>query len=274
VSTGILQGPYAVGDDLRRFWSLTYTIAFTEWKLRFFGSVLGYLWTLVRPLLLFGVIYVVFVEVLSVSTARFYAAYLLTALVLWTYFAEASSYAVSSLVAHESLLRKMRFPRLVIPLSVSLSGLFNLAGNFLAVLVFVLITGVTPRLSWLEMPVLVGLLAMFVTGIGMLLSALYVRYRDVAPIWEVLLQALFYGTPTLWVITQLPESWRDVALCNPVAAIFTQMRHAFIDPEAPNILEAMSSGALVLVPIAVIVGVFALGLAVFSRETPRIAEHL
>jgi ABC-2 type transport system permease protein len=268
------QRPFAVGDDLRRFWSLTYTLAFTDWKLRFFGSVLGYLWTLIRPLLFFGVIYVVFVEVLKVGTARFYPAYLLTGIVLWTYFAEASSTAVTSLIHRESLLRKMRFPRMVIPLSVTLSSLFNLAGNFLAVLVFVLATGVEPRLSWLEMPVLVLLLSMLVIGLGMLLSALFVRFRDVQPIWEVVLQAMFYATPILYVATQVSGRLRDVLLCNPVAAIFTQMRYAFIDARAPTIVEAMGHGALVLVPLAIVVGVFALGLAVFNRETPRIAEHL
>lgn len=268
------QRPFAVGDDLRRFWALTYTLAVTDWKLRFFGSVLGYLWTLIRPLMFFGIVYVVFAEILHIGTVRFYPAYLLTAIVLWGYFSESVTAGVTSLVNRENLLRKMRFPRMVIPLSVVLTALLNLAGNFLAVLVFVLATGVRPRWSWLEMPVLLALLATLAVGLGMLLSALYVRYRDVQPIWEVVQQGLFYGTPILYVVTQVPGTAREAVLCNPVAAILTQMRHAFIDPAAPSAAEAIGHGALLLVPLAIVFGLFALGLAVFNRETPRIAENL
>lgn len=268
------QRPFAVGDDLRRFWALTYTLAVTDWKLRFFGSVLGYLWSLIRPLLLFGIVYLVFAEILHIGVVRFYPAYLLTAIVLWSYFAESVTAGVTSLVNRENLLRKMRFPRLVIPLSAAFTALLNLAGNFVAVLVFVLATGVRPRWSWLELPVLLALLAVLAVGAGMLLSALYVRFRDVQPIWEVVQQGLFYGTPILYVASQVPGTIRQVALCNPVAAILTQMRHAFIDPAAPSAAAAIGDGALLLVPLAIVVGVFALGLAVFNRETPRIAEHL
>ena len=135
-----------VGDDLRRFAGLTFMLAATDFKLRFFGSALGYVWTLMRPLLLFGVLYFVFTEVVRFGGGvKHYPVYLLTSIVLFTYFSETTSRGVTSLVDRENLLRKMRFPRLVIPLSVALHSLFNLGLNLIAVFVFVLGSGIEPR---------------------------------------------------------------------------------------------------------------------------------
>ena len=265
----------AFGDDFRRFWNLTYTLAATEFKLKYFGSALGYVWSLMRPVMLFGVLYVVFTYVVRVGTKiDFYAPYLLTSIVMWTFFAEATSGSVQSLIARESLLRKMRFPRIVVPLSVTLTSLFNLGTNLFAVFIFAVLSGVHPHWLWLEIPLLLFLLAMLATGWSMLLSSLYVRYRDVQPIWEVFAQALFYASAVLYVVANLPEGSRRWLLCNPLAAIFTQMRHCFLDPDAPTTAQVMGSQAWLLVPLGIIVFVFLLGLWVFNREAPKIAERL
>ncbi len=147
--------PTAFGDDVRHFVNLTFTLAVTEWKLRFFGSVLGYLWTLMRPLLLFSVLYIVFTHVVKVGgKIPHYPVYLLESIVLFQFFADSTSQGLQSLLQRESLLRKMRFPRMVIPLSVVLTNLFNLGMNGLAVLVFVLVNGIQPRWTWLLVPIL------------------------------------------------------------------------------------------------------------------------
>lgn len=269
------RGPSAVGEDLRRFWSLTFTLAATDFKLRFFGSALGYLWSLVRPLMLFGVLYVVFTEVIRFGgDVKHYPVYLLGSLVLFSFFSEATSRGVTSLLDRENLLRKIRFPRLVIPLAVSLHALFNLGLNLVVVFVFVFASGIGPRLDWLQLPFLVALLVLFATGVTMLLSALYVRFRDFEPIWEVGLQLLFYGSPVLYVITFVPDSVREVAAMNPIAVVLTQMRHAVLDEDAPSAAAAMGGAEWLLVPIAIVAGVFAIGFWVFARETPRIAENL
>lgn len=269
------HAPSAFGDDLRRFWSLTLMLAATEFKLRYFGSVLGYLWSLVRPLLFFGVLYVVFTKALGAgSGVAHYPVYLLGSIILWTFFVETTSGSVQCLLAREGLLRKMRFPRLVIPLSVALTAAFNFATNFLAVLAFALASGVEVRWSWLELIPLALLLAVFAIGIGMLLSVLYVRFRDVAPIWEVASQILFYGSPILYVAAKYGNLEQAAVLTNPLAAILTQMRRAFIDPLAPSAASAAGGTARLLVPVAIIAAVFALGLWFFSREAPRIAENL
>jgi ABC-2 type transport system permease protein len=269
------RGPSALGDDLRRFVNLTVTLAVTDFKLRFFGSALGYVWTLMRPLLLFGVLYFVFTEVVRFGDEiKDYPVYLLTSIMLFTFFSETTSRGVNSLTERENLLRKVRFPRLVIPLSVALNALFNLGLNMIVVFVFVLASGVDPRWSWLEMIPLILLLIVLSVAVTMLLSALYVRYRDMQPIWEVALQMLFYATPVIYVTATLPDSIEQEAMANPLAAVLTQMRHALIDPDAPTAAQAIGGEVRLLIPLAVVAGVFALGVWFFTREAPRIAENL
>jgi ABC-2 type transport system permease protein len=274
-TTGRYRGPSAVGGDLNRFVNLTATLAIADFKLRFFGSALGYLWTLMRPLLLFGVLYLVFTEVVKFGTGvTNYPVYLLASIVLFTFFGESTTRGVTSLAERESMLRKIRFPRLVIPLSVALHSLFNLGLNLVVVFIFVLASGIGPRVSWLELVPLVAILVLFSTGVTMLVSALYVRYRDMQPIWEVVLQILFYASPVIYVTEKLPESIRGVAMASPITAVLTQMRHVLIDPAAPTAAQEIGGAVWLLVPLAVVLGAFALGTWVFMREAPRIAENL
>jgi ABC-2 type transport system permease protein len=269
------QRPELLGDDARRFMSLAWTLAVTDWKLRFYGSFLGYLWTLARPFAYFGVIYVVFTEIADIGDdIPNYGVYVLLSMVLFQFFGEATGAAVTSLVARENLLRKMRFPRLVIPLSTVLTALLNLGTTLVAVLIFMLASGVYPEWSWLQLPLLVAVIALFATGTGMLLATLYVRYRDVLPVWEVATQILFYASPILYVATMVPDDYQRAYLVNPLAAILTQIRHAVVDPAAPTTADLMGGAGWLLVPLAVTAAVLAAGAWLFSREAPRIAENL
>ncbi|HEX2160318.1 MAG TPA: ABC transporter permease [Thermoleophilaceae bacterium] len=270
------RGPSALGGDLRRALSLTWMLAVTDFKLRYFGSVLGYLWTLMRPLMLFGVLYFVFTKVFSIGeTVEHYPVYLLTSIVLFTYFSETTAGGVQCLIGRENLLRKMHFPRIAIPVSVSLSALFNLALNLIAVLVFALASGVEPRLTWLQFPLLLLALTLLAIGFAMLLSVLYVRFRDIQPIWDVVLQITFYASPVLYVIGMLPDNiQREALVANPIAVILTQMRYAVLDSSAPTAAEMAGVDARLLIPAGLVVVVFCLGLWLFTREAPRIAENL
>jgi ABC-2 type transport system permease protein len=269
------HGPSALGDDLRRFVNLTLMLAITDFKLRYFGSALGYLWSLIRPLLFFGVLYIVFTKIVRLGDqVPYYPVYLLTSIVLWTFFAETTNASVRCLVDRENLLRKIRFPRLVIPLATVLTSLFNLGLNLVVVIIFAMLSGVTPHAGWLEIPFLVGFLALLATGVGMLLSALFVRFRDIQPIWDVTLQVLFYGSPILYVASNYPDNIVRLASTNPLAVVFSQMRKALIDPSAPSAATYVGGPARLLFPIAIVFGIFVLGYWVFSREAPRIAENL
>jgi ABC-2 type transport system permease protein len=255
--------------------SLTWTLAVTDWKLKFYGSVLGYLWTLVRPFAFFGVIYVVFTEIAGVGAGiKNYGLYILFALVLFTFFSEVTTNCLDSLVTRESLLRKMRFPRIVIPLSVAVTSLLNLGMTLVAVFVFTIAAGDLPTWSWLELIPLIALLTLLSLGVGMLLSVLFIRYRDVKPIWEVVTQMLFYASPVLYVATMVPEEYQRPYLANPIAAILTQMRHAVVDPTAPDVATAIGDPVRLLIPLGVVLACFLLGLYSFNRMAPRIAEEL
>jgi ABC-2 type transport system permease protein len=268
------QRPSALGTDLRRFWNLTWTLAATDFKLRFYGSALGYLWTLARPFLFFGVIYFVFSEIAGLNAnVKNYGVYILFALVLFQFFNEATSNCVGCLVARESLLRKMRFPRLVIPLSVVLTAILNLGGTLAAVFIFAIATGVYPTWAWLELPLIIAVVALFATGVGLLLSSLFVRYRDVQPIWDVFSQMLFYTSPVLYVATLVPERYQEAFLVNPLAGLLTEMRAAVVDPSAPHPWD-LAGTAVLVASLAIVAAAVVLGYHVFSREAPRIAENL
>jgi ABC-2 type transport system permease protein len=267
--------PSAFGDDLHRFVTLTYVLAKTDFKLRYFGSSLGYLWSLIRPLLFFGVMYVVFTQVFHAGQGiKGYPVYLLNAIVTWTYFTETTSGCVQCMVQREGLLRKMRFPRLAIPLAMCLTSLFNFCLNFVTVVVFAAIDGIAPRISWLEMPVLIVLWTMLAVGSGMILSVLYVRFRDMQPIWEVLTQVLFYASPIIYPVTEYPASVQRIAMGSPIATLLTQMRHIFVDSGAPSAAVEIGGAIRLLIPLGIVVFIFVFGLWFFRREAPNIAEQL
>jgi ABC-2 type transport system permease protein len=271
-----VRGPSAVGGDWRRLLQLTRLLAVTDFRLRFFGSVLGYLWQVMHPLLLFGVLYVVFTEVVRIGgDVPFYGVSLLAGIVLFVFVSEATSQSVQSLVEREPIVRKIQFPRLAVPLSVVLTALLRLGLNLLVVVVFLLVAGGEVRLSWLELPLLIALLALLAVGAASLLSALYVHFRDVKPIWDVVLQVLFYGSPIFWTIEVITnDTVRELLMLNPFAAILQQFRHAVIDPAHPSAFEALGGGALILVPLALIALLAVGGFRYFDRKAPRIAEEL
>jgi ABC-2 type transport system permease protein len=278
-----VHGPSALSGDLRRFCALTFTLARTEFKLRFFGSVLGYLWTLVRPLLLFGVLWVFFTKVAHVNNStnpgeHFYGVQLLGSIVLFTFFAEATGGAVRSVVDRENLVRKIQFPRLVIPASVVLLAVFNLVLNLIVVFIFALAAGITPMLSWLELPLIVAAIVVLASGVAMLLSALFVHFRDVAPIWEVISQILFYASPVIisveTVRAKLDHTLFHLYMLNPLAVIFQQFRHAMVTHATPSAGQALGSWAALLEPAGIVGAIFMIGFAVFNGAAAKIAENL
>jgi ABC-2 type transport system permease protein len=272
-----IKGPSALGSDPRRFVQLTMTLAVMDFKLRFFGSALGYVWQLMRPLMLFGVLYVVFTQFVKIGEGvPFYPAVLLTGIVLFQFLGEATSRSLTSIADREGLIRKIDFPRLAIPLAVVVTAYFNLVINLLAVLVFVLATGVEPRVEWLALPILLLLVGLLAAGVGTLLAVLYVRIRDLQPIWDVVLQVTFYGSPILYPLEIIPSETiqRLIPMFNPLATVLVQSRHSLIDPTAPNAWDAVGGVPFLLVPVAISSALIALGLWTFMRRAPRLAEEL
>ena len=270
-----IRGPSALGGGWKRFGELLYLVSVTEFKKTYFGTVLGYVWSILRPLLLFAVLLFVFTKIVRIgSDVPNYPVLLLMNVVLFGFFSEATQTSVMSVVNQEGVVRKTQFPRLVIPLSVVMTSLFNLAVNLVVVLIFVVCFGVSPEWTWLLFPLIVVALFVFATAVSMLLSSLYVRFRDTAIIWSVLASALFYATPVIYPIEIVPERYRDLIMLNPLTPLFEQARKWIIDPSAPGAVSAAGGWTHLLPAIAIFLGTCALGTWYFNREAPRIAEEL
>jgi ABC-2 type transport system permease protein len=270
-----MKGPSAYGGGWRRLMHLTWIIGLTEYRLTYFGSVLGYLWALMRPLLLFGVLYTVFSQIVKFGDEiPNYPMLLLLDIVLFSFFQDSSQRAVTAVVDSEAIVRKMHFPRMAIPLSTVLTGALNLALSLVAVFVFILLYGIDPMWTWLLLPLVLVPLVMLTSGVAMLVSSLYVRFRDVQPIWFVVSMILFYGSPVLYAIDTVPENAQRYMLFNPIAMMLEQSRKWVIDPSARGAVEAIGGWGWAMVPLAIFIAVCALGLWVFNREAPVIAERL
>jgi ABC-2 type transport system permease protein len=269
-------GPSALDGGWRRVVSLTWTLGYLDWRLAFFGSALGYLWRLFKPAMYFGVYYVLFAYFVPLNEdVKFHPPLLLFGIMLYLFFAEGTGLAVASVLMRENLVRKIHFPRVVIPMAVVLTASLNLAFNLIAVAVFMIASGVPLRATtWQVVPAFALLLA-FVCGLAMLLSALYVRYRDVQPIWEVGSMALFYATPILYPLEAVNIDWaRDLLMHNPLAVTIQQIRHAVFDPSVPSAADAIGGWGELSLVIAFVVFVFMLGLWTFNRMAPHVAEEL
>lgn len=266
-----VRGPSALGGGTRRSLELLWLIAATEFKRIYFGTVLGYLWSLCRPLLLFAVLLVVFTHIVRLGAeVPHYPVFLLLNIVLFGFFQEATNTAVGSVLSQEAVVRKTQFPRLVIPLAVVLTSVFNLALNLIVVVVFLFAFGVTPMWSWLlELPV-IGALFVLTTAMAMILSALYPRFRDLGIIWAVFSTALLYATPVLYPLHHATGLTGRLLALSPLAPLFELTRKWVIQPDAP-----VQGGLLaIVVPIVIFLGICGLSVWVFNREAPRIAEAL
>jgi ABC-2 type transport system permease protein len=270
-----VRGPSAVGGGWRRFWDLLYLMSVTEFKRTYFGTVLGYVWSLLRPLLLFAVLLFVFTQVIRIgSDVTNYPVLLLFNVVVFGFFQEGTTLSVNSVVAQEGIVRKTQFPRLVIPMSIVLTALFNFAANLIVVVIFLLAYGVDPQWTWLLFPFVLAAMIVITGAVSMLLSALYVRYRDVAIIWSVAVTALFYATPVLYPFELVPDRFRELVALNPLTPLFIQLRRWIIDPNAPGAAAAVGGWTDLIAPAVIFVAICALAVWVFNREAPRVAEEL
>lgn len=270
-----VRGPSAVGGGARRFFDLLWLLAINKFKVSYVGTALGYVWSLLRPLLLFGVLLFVFNEIFKFGgQVPNYPVLLLFNIMLFTFFQEATQQALTSVVQEEGVVRKMQFPRLTIPLASVLTGVLNLSINLIAVFIFILAYGVGPYWTWFLLPVLFLPLLMITCAVAAILSALYVRYRDMSIIWSVVSTALFYATPVLYTIDFVPDQFRWLILLNPLTPIFLLAHNWIIDSSAPGVVDAAGGIPELLPTVAIFFSVCALSVWIFNREAPRMAEEL
>jgi ABC-2 type transport system permease protein len=269
-----VPGPSALGGGRRRFFDLIWLLAVNKFKVTYLGTALGYVWSLIRPLMLFGVLLFVFTQIIRFQDIENYPVFLLFNIMLFSFFAESTQQALTSVVQEEGVVRKMQFPRLAIPLASVLAGVFNLGVSLLAVFVFFVAYGVGPYWTWLLLPVLFLPLLVITSATASILAALYVRFRDVQIIWSVAAQALFYASPVLYTLDFVPDDLRWIILLNPLTPIFLAAHEWIIDPSVPGAVDAAGGIPSLLPSLGVFVAVCVLSVWVFSREAPRMAEEL
>jgi ABC-2 type transport system permease protein len=198
----------------------------TDFKLRYQSSVLGYLWSLLRPLFLFVILYFVFVEFLKIGQdVPHFPVYLLLGIVLWNFFVEMTMQSLGSIVGRGDLIRKIKIPRWIIVISSSISASINLLLNLLVIAIFLVINGVNIRMSVLWFPVDLLQIYIFAVGVSFFLAAAFVKYRDVSYIWEVLIQAGFYATPILYPVSKITDlNIQKLLFMNPLAVAIQNAR--------------------------------------------------
>jgi ABC-2 type transport system permease protein len=258
--------------------NLVRELSITAFKLKYTGSALGYVWSLIKPLMLFGIMYLVFSILLGAGRRAWdFPVQLLVAIVAWTFFTEATTTAMNSVAGNGDLIRKAYFPRWILVAASTTSAMLTFAINTALVVIITFALGHLD-LTWISLlaPLYYLELIVLVLGLSMLLSALFVFFRDLGHIWEILTLVLFYGSAVVFpfaTIQQYSKKLADIAGLNPIAQIITDLRHVLIQPAKVPSMASMI-GPLVIIPIGLSVGVFILGFAVFHKLTPRFAESL
>jgi len=248
----------------------------TDFKLRYQGSTLGYAWSLLRPLLLFVILYVVFVRFLKIgNSVPHFPVYLLLGIVLWNFFTEMTVQSLGSIVGRGDLIRKIRIPRWIIVFSSSLSALINLGLNLIVVAVFMVINDVDLRATFLLLPVILLEIYLFALGISLFLAALYVKFRDVGYIWEVILQGGFYLTPILYPLSQISNvTLQKLIFMNPMAQAIQDARYALITDQTTTIHQVFQGGWYSLIPFSIVIIVVVFGTLYFKSQANSFAENI
>ena len=253
-------------------------LVITDFKLRYQGSVLGYLWSVLKPLFLFAILYVVFDKFLKLGRdIEFFPVYLLLGVVTWTFFTEATTNGLQSIISRGDLIRKINFPKYIIVISGTISALINLGFNFLVVFIFILFSGVHLSLEALWIIPLLIELYVFALAIALFLAAVNVKFRDAGYLWEIFLQAAFYATPILYplstVISQSLIAGKIIML-NPVAQVIQDMRYSLITHQSVTSFQLFNHWYFIMIPFAVVIIMLIVGSLYFKKNSKQFAENI
>lgn len=248
----------------------------TDFKMRYQGSLMGYIWSILKPLMLFAVMYVVFVKFFRFGAdVPHFSVALLLGNVLWGFFTETTNLSMSSIVNKGDLIRKLSFPTDIIVISIALNAFINLLINLVIVFIFSIINGVEFSIYGLLAPFLILELFMFTLGCSFILATIYVRFRDISPIWEVILQILMYMTPIIYPLSMVMNKSMIIAkllMLNPIAQIIQDLRHILISKENITVWMIIDNKLIVLIPYILSIVVFLVGYYIFKRNSKKFAE--
>lgn len=251
----------------------------TDFKLRYQGSFIGHLWSILKPMMLFTIMYLVFIRFLRIDDGTPHTAIgVLFAMVTWNFFAEATNMGMLSIVSRGDLLRKLNFSKEIIVISSVASAGINYSINLLVVFAFALINGISLSLNFLILIPLFLELVLLASGIAFILSSLFVRYRDIGPIWEVVMQAGMYGTPIIYSITYILQKGQNsvakVLMLNPLAQIVQDIRHFIVYDGNIRGWDLINNKALAAFPYILPIFIFMIGLVIFKKNAKYFAEIL
>lgn len=250
----------------------------TDFKLRYQGSVLGYLWALLRPLMMFAILYVVFAKLLRFgSDIPHYPVYLLVGTTMWSFFTECTSQGIQAIVSRGDLIRKICFPKYIVVISATLTAVINMLINLGVIIIFAFINGVTPSWSWLLVPLSLIEIYALSLGIAFLLGSINVKYRDITSIWDVLIQALFYAVPIIYPISMVASVSTlaaNVILINPIAQAIQDIRHNLITPETITTWNFVDNPFLQILPFILVIILLILAAFYFRRKSKFFAEDI
>ena len=251
----------------------------TDFKIRYQDSILGYMWSLLKPLLLFLILYLVFTKFLKVGNAvPHYAVYLLLGIVYWNFFVELTVGSVGSIVGKGDLIRKINFPKYNIVVANSFSALINLGLNFIVVAIFMIFSHVGLNIhDFILIPLIVELY-IFSLSLAFLLSSLFVKFRDVGYIWDVVIQGAFYATPILYPLSRIPVHYhliRQIVMSNPMAQVIQDSRYVMVTNQATTINQVFNGNNLAwLIPTGITVLLMILGGWYFKKRSNYFAEEV
>ncbi|MCR5700022.1 MAG: ABC transporter permease [Candidatus Saccharibacteria bacterium] len=250
----------------------------TDFKLRYQGSVLGYLWALLRPLMMFAILYVVFGQLLRFGAdIPHYPVYLLAGITMWSFFTECTNQGIQAMVVRGDLIRKISFPKYIVVVSATLTAVINMLINLIVVVIFALLNGVEPSWSWLLVPLSVLELYVLSLGISFLLGAINVKYRDITSIWDVCIQALFYAAPIIYPLSMVITSSvlaAKVLLLNPIAQVIQDIRYNLITTQTITTWDFIDNFWIKSIPIVIILIISVLGIYYFRKKSKFFAEEI
>ena len=249
----------------------------TDFKLRYQGSVLGYLWALLRPLMMFAILYIVFAKLLKIGNdIPHYPVYLLCGTTMWSFFTECTSQGIQAIVNRGDLLRKISFPKYIVVVSATLTAVINMLINLGVIIIFALINGVSPSWSWLlALPAILELYCLSL-GIAFLLGSINVKYRDITSIWDVFVQALFYAIPIIYPISMVvstSEVAAKIILLNPIAQAIQDIRWSLITTTTDTTWNFIHNPAVIIPPLIVIL-VLIFGAIILRKKSKFFAEEV
>jgi ABC-2 type transport system permease protein len=245
---------------------LIYNLVLRDLKVKYKGSTLGFLWSLLNPLLMIVVYTVAFKYVMKFKVSNF-PIFLFSALLPWNFLSSTLSMGVTSITENSNLVKKVYFPREILPLSIVLVNLFHFCLSFLVLIPALLFFKIIPGFSFFFLTVVVFFQTLFVLGLTLMASALDVYYKDVKHFLEVLLNLWFWLTPIIWPLSLAPEKFKNFIWFNPFTSFIQAFRDIILDNRLPKPLT---------LTIMIVAGIlfFILGALVFQKKQRRFAEEI